>query len=434
MIWFFYNLLFPLVFLLVLPRFLFRMRKRGGYRDRFSQRFGLYEPAIRARLDGEPRVWIHAVSVGEMLVALQFIQAYRARHPGARFVLSTVTSTGRAMALKQADPLDVVLYFPLDFPPIVRRALAAIRPRMLILTEGELWPNLLRQCRDRGIPAVVINGRMSVKSSRGYRLLGPFTRAALGCVNKIYAQSDGDRQRCLMLGTAPDRVEVLGAVKYDAEAEPGAAARVESVLKQTWGEAERLILLGGSTWPQEETALGECYKRLRAAHPALRLVLVPRHFERAKAVAEELDRLGLTFIRRSELGKTALASPPDVLLVDTTGELKSFYAAADVVFVGKSLYDNRGGQNFIEPALFGKPVLTGPHVENFPGIEEDFRKADAFLQVADAEELTAQVNRLLRDPAAREGYGRRALELIARRRGVMSVTVDRIGALLGDQP
>jgi 3-deoxy-D-manno-octulosonic-acid transferase len=302
---------------------------------------------------------------------------------------------------------------------------------MTILTEGELWPNLLRQCRARGIPAIVINGRMSERSARGYRLLGPLTRAALGCLDGIYVQSEGDRRRYVARGADPARVEVLGSVKYDLEADLGAAARVMDVVSRTgWGPGT-LILLGGSTWPGEEGALGETFQRLRASHPDLRLVLVPRHAERAQAVAEELDRLGLRVLRRSMLGPSPSIPPPDVLLVDTTGELKSFYAAAHVVFVGKSMFDNRGGQNFIEPAFYGKPVLTGPHLENFPAVAEDFLEAGALIQVADVDALARQTDRLLGDLPEREAMGRRAADLVARRRGVMTTTVSCLRARLG---
>ncbi len=434
MIWFFYNLVFPIGFLLMLPKFLLRMCRRGGYRNHFGERFGFYTADVRARLAGESRLWIHAVSVGEMFVALDFIRAYRARVPGARFVISTVTSTGRAQAMQKADPADVVIYFPLDFPPIVTRALATIRPRALILTEGELWPNMLRLARARAVPMAVINGRLSEKSARGYRLLGHLTRSAMACLDVILAQSDGDRRRYLALGAVPARVETLGSVKYDVAADPAAAARAEAVIRLTgWAPGARL-LLGGSTWPGEEAALAEAARRLRAAHPDLRLVLVPRHAERAGAVAGELERMGVRILRRSSLKPDAPAADgtADVLLVDTTGELKAFYAAAHLVFVGKSLFDNRGGQNFIEPAIYGKPVLTGPNVGNFASMAEDFKAAEALVQVSGQEDLMQAADRLLRDPAACEALGRRAADLVARRRGVMAATVERIRALAGE--
>lgn len=434
LVWFLYNLLFPVGFLLMLPKFLGRMRKRGGYQDGFSQRFGRYEPALRTQLAQARPLWIHAVSVGEMFVALQFIRAYRARFPGVRFVITTVTSTGRALALEKADPADWVLYYPLDFPGIVNRVLDLIMPRMLILTEGELWPNMLRQCDRRAIPVVIINGRVSERSVRGYRKLGLFTRRAMGLLDSIFAQSEGDRQRYLSLGADPARVEVLGSVKYDMEADPAAADKARALFRLAgWGPTA-LILLGGSTWPGEETALIEVFKRLRGVRPDLRLVLVPRHAERAGEVADELARAGIRGLRRSTLtGLEPVSLSPEALLVDTTGELKSFYAAAHVVFVGKSMFENRGGQNIIEPAVYGKPILTGPHLENFPAIAEDFTQAHAVAQVSDTDGLFQLADRLLGDSAARESMGARAAALVARRRGVLQSTVERIHRRLGGE-
>jgi 3-deoxy-D-manno-octulosonic-acid transferase len=431
MSWFFYNLLFPIGFLLMLPRFLLRMKKRGGYRDRFGQRFGCFDPEVLARLGAPGRLWVHAVSVGEMYVALDFIRAYRRRHPGARFVLSTVTSTGRALALEKADPADVVLYFPLDFPPLVRRTLDVVKPAALILTEGELWPNMLRQCAARGIPALMINARMSARSARGYGWIRPLTRQVLNSFARILAQSGADRDRYLALGAEPGRVEVLGSVKYDQWPDSEAAGRAAAVLKRIGWPESAPILLGGSTWPGEERALAAVFTRLKAGHPELRLVLVPRHAERAPEVLSELAALGLKAVRRSAI--TVSAAAPDVLLVDTTGELKSFYAAASVVFVGKSLFDNHGGQNFIEPAVYGKAILTGPNLENFPAIADAFKAVSALLQVADGEQLFIQADRLLADTGARDAMGRRAADLVAGRRGVTDATVDRVRTLTGDR-
>ena len=435
MIWFFYNLAFPFLFLLLLPRFLVRMCRRGGYRDRFAERFGRFDPGIRARLAEAPRLWVHAVSVGEMFAALDFIRAYRARFPGARFAISTVTSTGRALALQKADPADGVIYFPLDFPPFVRRALETVRPRVLILTEGDLWPNLLREARARAIPVAVINGRLSEKSARGYGRVRPLVRSALGNVDLILAQSEADRARYLALGAAPERVEARGSIKFEISPDPEAAARARAVIDRTGWPSGARLLVGGSTWPGEEAALAEAVRRLRIRHPDLRLILAPRHAERAGRVAEELAGRGFRLLRRSALAMSGAPADgsADLLLVDTTGELKAFYAAADLVFVGKSLFDNRGGQNFIEPAAYGKPVLTGPHVENFSAVADDFRAADAWIQVDGLESLVQAMDGLLRDPAAAAALGRRAVELVARRRGVLSETVTRIGRLAGEE-
>ena len=427
--WFFYNVLFTIGYVLMLPKFLLRMARRGGYGRRFGERFGRYEPDVLARLQERRRIWVHAVSVGEMYVALRFLRALREQRPDASFILSTVTSTGRAVAERSVDPRDVVVYFPVDFPWAVRRVLRTVQPRAMVFTETELWPNMLRLARDGGVRTAVINGRLSDRSYRGYRRIRPFFRRAAGCLDLVCVQSETDRQRFADLGVLPERIEVLGSAKYDvAEYDPTGEAKAGEVLAAAGMGRETPILLGGSTWPGEEAVLLDVFCRLRADFPALRLVLVPRHAERAGDVAAEIARRKLAFVRRKELAAGLPAKPPDVLLVDTTGELKHFYACATVIFVGKSLTQH-GGQNIIEPALFGKPIITGPHLENFADIAADFCAAGALAQVQDGAELEAQVRRLLGDEALRRQQGQRAAALVQQKKGTIHATAARIDRL-----
>lgn len=429
MLWLFYNILFAIGFILMLPRAFVRMIRRGGYARHFGQRLGWYGPEITARLgEGNP-VWVHAVSVGEVFVALRFMDEFRQRHPAARFVLSTTTSTGHAIAeSKRRDP-DVLLYFPVDFPFVVRRVLRIIHPKILVLVECELWPNLIRLARRGGIPVVLINGRISEHSHRGYSKLRVFTRPLLANVDLLCVQSDADRGRLLDLGADAARLHVVGSAKYDiAPAGEGAEANARAVLQQAGAGPDRFVLLGGSTWPGEEGALLDIYRALRARHPKLFLVLVPRHAERSGAVLREIESRGLKAVRRTELRNGAPPSPPDVLLVDTTGELRGFYACATVIFVGKSL-TARGGQNIIEPALSGKPILVGPHMENFAAVVQDFLAADALLQVRDREELGKAVEGLLADPSRGAAYGERAARLVRGKAGAIQRTLDLMASL-----
>lgn len=423
MIWFVYNLLFPFVFIMLLPRFLFRMARRGGYRRGFSQRFGFYSREVRRRLQGPRPVWVHAVSVGEMFVALRFIRAYRQVDPEAWFVVTTVTSTARAQAERGMDRRDLLLYFPLDFPWIVRRAIGAIRPRLMLLTECELWPNILRAAARAGVPCAVINARLSEKSYRGYRRIRPFFLGAIGCVTRVFAQSEADRARFVALGADAERIEVAGSAKYDvAEVDESGADKARGIVEAA-GFGSDPILLAGSTWPGEEAILIDAAAKLRkGGFPALRLVLVPRHAERAPEVEALLQQRGVAYVRRSRLDARKPGDPvSDVLLVDTTGELKHLYGIATVVFVGKSL-TARGGQNIIEPACFGKPVVVGPHMENFEAVADDFRRAGALLQVADAAGLVAAVRAWLADEAGARACGERAAEVVRAGRGVIEAT------------
>jgi 3-deoxy-D-manno-octulosonic-acid transferase len=427
MIWFFYNLIFPVVFLLMLPKFISRMARRGGYKKHFEQRFGIYGHSTAERLAQTRRIWIHAVSVGELFVAFRFIDEYRKQHPDALFVVSTNTSTGHTLAAQKLDPRDVLIYFPLDFPWVMKRALETIRPLKLILVEGEFWPNLVRQAARRGIPVALINGRLSDSSFKGYMRLRPLTRRLLALINPVCVQGRQDAERLKALGARSETVKVLGTAKYDLPPPAAdAAAPAHEVLRQIRVADDAPILLGGSTWPGEEAVLCRIYKTLRTKHPGLFLVLVPRHAERRNDVVKILEKQALSYVLRSKTDAPSPAARPDVLVVDTTGELMGFYASSDIVFVGKSLCSH-GGQNPIEPALFGKPVVVGPFMENFPAVMDDFRNANAIRQVEDTPGLERALDELLTDSAARERLGTAARKLVEARRGVVEQMVRAVG-------
>ncbi len=422
MIWVFYNCLFPIVFLLMLPRFLLRMRRRGGYRRGFLQRFGIYYAALAAQLQSRRRTWIHAVSVGEVFVALRFMEEARARRPGTAFVLTTNTSTGHAIAGKQIGPDDVLLYFPVDLPPIMRRVLLRLNPLALILVEAEWWPNLVRQARQRGIPVMLLNGRLSDRSYRRYRKVRFLTRRLLPMLDLLCVQGEEERRRFADLGADPARIRVMGSAKYDVAAAVNDIIPATAILKRTGFAVDTQLLVGGSTWPGEEAALLEIYRRLRTSHPSARLALVPRHMERAAAVATEIEKHGFSFRRWSRTADSA-AGEPDVLLVDTTGDLKHFYAAASVIFVGKSLASH-GGQNVIEPAVFGKPIIVGPHMENFRSVMADFLAAGALIQVPDQAGLERAVRDLWQDDDRRNKLGERARQVVRAKAGAIRASAE----------
>lgn len=425
MIWIFYNLLFPLVFLLMLPKFIKRMVRRGGYRRHFEQRLGIYGRGTAARLADGCRIWIHAVSVGELFVALRFIEEYRKEYPEALFVLSTNTSTGHALAEQKMDRRDVLIYFPVDLPVVMNRVFNIINPLKLILVECEFWPNLVRQAHKRGIPVSLINGRISDSSFKGYMVLRPFTRRLLAMINPVCMQGRQDTERIIAMGARPETVKTLGTAKYDLPPpEVNAEVAARAVLKKISVPENALILLGGSTWPGEEEVLCKIYKTLRVKQPELFLVLVPRHAERRNAVVEAIEAQGLSCVLRST--DTASSSRPDVLIVDTTGELMSFYAASDVVFVGKSLCEH-GGQNPIEPALFGKAVVVGPNMENFPSVVDDLLSASAIRQVSDPGTLERTIAELLTYSSVRAQLGAAACGVIEFRRGVIAKMVKEVG-------
>ena len=359
MLWFIYNVMFAVGYTLMLPHFLLRMWRRGGYRRNFLQRFGIYSPDVAQKLRSHRRIWIHAVSVGEMQVALSFADEMRTAGLGDSFVFTTNTSTAHALAQNKIGADDVLLYFPSDFPFIVKRVLNTIKPQALILTECELWPNLIRHAHKRKIPVILVNGRISESSYRGYKLMKVFFRQIAVCVDLFLVQTPVEEQYLIELGTDRTRIKVMGTTKYDAvQPDPAGEAKARDVLVGLGFAADAPVLLGASTWPGEECILLDIFKRLKTPFPHLKLVLVPRHAERRAEIESEVNNAGLTCAKRSDNTfvkcKDAPPTAPDVLLVDTTGELMGFYACATVVFVGKSL-TNHGGQNVIEPALLSKP-------------------------------------------------------------------------------
>ncbi len=425
MIWWVYNAIFAVFFTLAAPQYLLRMRRRGGYRRDFGQRFARYRPEVRAALAEGGRVWIHAVSVGELFVALNFMGEWRRRRPETRFLLSVNTSTAHAIARERVAAPDLLVYFPLDFPGVQRRFFRLAKPEAVALMECEFWPNLIRRAHRAGVPLYLVNGRVSDASFRGYRRLRFLARRLLPLFEGLFAQTETDRERLVALGAPAERVRTVGSAKYELPADPdGARARAAAVLRAAGFDEGDPVWVAGSTWPGEETMACEVHRAARERFPRLRFALAPRHVERAADIESEIAARGWRVLRRSALrgAGTAAGTPPDVLLLDTTGELKDFYAAADVVFVGKSLAA-RGGQNPIEPAALGKATLCGPHMGNFRGVVEDLRAAGALSVVHSAEEWTAELIRLLGDSAMRLEMGRRAAALVRSKSGALARTM-----------
>jgi 3-deoxy-D-manno-octulosonic-acid transferase len=311
MVWFLYNILFIVGFVLMMPRFLYRMARRGGYARDFGQRFVWYGSDVRAQLAEGGRIWIHAVSVGEIFIALKFMNDWRIRRPDLRFVLTTTTSTAHAIGRRNVKAPDVLLYFPLDIPWVMRRVLDAIRPRALIMVELELWPNLVRLAKRRGLPIMLVNGRISDHSFRGYNKLRAFTRRILPMIDLLCVQSETDRKRFLHLGAREQAVRIMGSAKYDvATADVSGAAKARAVLESAGLSDGGPYLLGGSTWRGEEAILLDALMALRGRCPSLVLLLAPRHAERTPSVLEEIEARNLHVVRRSHRWK-ASRCPPD---------------------------------------------------------------------------------------------------------------------------
>ena len=417
---FLYNVVFPMAVLLMLPSFLLRMIRRGKYRHKFGQRFGIYSPGVRERIAGTGRVWLHAVSVGEVNIALKLIQALRDADPSLVFILSTTTSTGFKLAASRKSPWLEPIYNPLDFLPVVRRVMQTIRPRALILVEAEVWPNVVCEARRLGAKAVLVNARLSPRSEKRFRAARMIAAPLFNQLDALYLQEPEDIARWTSLGVRQDKLHVTGSIKFDDSA---AAARpirnFRPVLDALGVPVDAPVLLGGSTFEGEEEILARVFLQLRKSRPDLFLILVPRHHERGDAVARQMERLGLKVARRTQSDQH---TRPDVLLVDTTGELVSWYLCATVVFVGKSLCDH-GGQNPAEPLAAGVPVVFGPHMRNFASLVQGLLRNQAAMEISDEATLQVAVESLLSSPEKRNAMVRRGVKCLEIHRGATDRTV-----------
>ena len=417
-----YNAVFPLLLLLSLPAYLVRMVRRGNYRRDFSQRLGRYAPELRARFASGEWFWVHAVSVGEFLVGLKIIGELHRRHPSWRFVVSSTTSTAHALALSKQEDWWVPVYTPIDLSSFVKRALDAVRPRAVVLVEGEMWPNFVWTCTDRGIPVVLANARVSPRSARRYRKFARIARSVARHLSGVGLQEAEDAALWRTLGVAERDIAVTGSVKYDPAVEVALPRDFRPVL-DAWGiDRDEPVLVAGSTHQGEEEELLEALRIIREKHPRARLLIAPRHVERTPEIFAGLDNRGFRVARRTQ---NPSAPPPDVLLVDTTGELRDWYACADVVFIGKSLV-GRGGQNPVEAVLAGRPVVFGPHMENFAALTRDLLAAGGAISVRDSRELGHAVSQLLDDPARRNAMARHGIESLERHRGATARTADLV--------
>jgi 3-deoxy-D-manno-octulosonic-acid transferase len=389
-------------------------------------RFRKYLPTIGERLGfltaprGRNAIWVHAVSVGEVKAIDGLITGLRRRFPKRPLVLSTTTPTGRALALQRTD-VDLVIYFPLDLPGPVRRSLKRIQPGMVIVAETEIWPNFLRQCTGSDIPVYMINGRISDKSYGRYQLAARWLPAVLGHYQLLGMQSETDATRIRALGAVPDKVVVFGNVKYDT---PTDVPELDHTLGMTLAESGPW-LVAASTAAEEEPYVLDAYQQVRSAHPNLKLLIAPRLPDRF----EEVDRLirGRNFrlVRRSKLRAIPAPGTYDVLLLDTIGELTSVFSSATVVFMGGTLVA-RGGHNVLEPARFEKPIVFGPHMENFRDMAATFLKAGAAIEVQSSDELGHELDRILSTPSIAADLGSRARGVVEANSGATQRVLEAI--------
>jgi 3-deoxy-D-manno-octulosonic-acid transferase len=442
-----YNLLFFPLLLLLLPGYLLRVMRRGGYRARAAQRFGLLDKETCARI-GMGRLWLHAVSVGEVGIALKFATKFHQRHPDVRLLISTTTSTGLAILERHASDWLEPLANPVDFPIITSRLVRKLCPSALLTVEADLWPNRIAACRKLGIPTALINARLSRRSETRFHRARLLTSPFFNQLDLITLSEQEDIARWLSLGADRKILSWTGNIKYDVPVSPTLAttaapatfAALPKVLVELGWQQNDPVFLAASTHQGEELEVSRAYLQLRQEIPRLRLLIAPRHVERRASLVADLEQLGLSVILRSAgtvvtTHAKPTTGPADLLLIDTTGELAGWYPLATVVFVGKSLpcSANRGGQNMIEPLQAGSPVLIGPHTGNFEPLASQLVSAGAATRVHDAESIVMALRALLNDSSQRNHMVVAAQNALASHQGATERTCELVERLLRHQ-
>jgi 3-deoxy-D-manno-octulosonic-acid transferase len=425
-----YSLLILLFGVIASPYLAYQAIRYKKYIGSLRQRMG-YLP-VSFNLDGEESIWIHAVSVGETLTVRALVSDLKRRYPNLRIFLSTTTMTGQQVGRRNVADVDGVFYFPFDLTFVVRRTLRLVKPRLFIMMETEIWPNLLRQCKRTGVATMMVNGRLSSRSYPRYKMVKPFFRKVLADVDRFCMQNEESARRLIDIGAEPSRVVVTGSLKFDSIEKPVAAAfegrGQNRVLRYFRMSPARAVVVAGSTMRDEEQFVLQAFRRIKGTLANPLLIIAPRHPERFGEVAQLTRDQAFVTARRSDLPIDA-EPRADVVILDTIGELAQVYQIATAVFVGGSLVD-AGGHNILEPAVFGKPILFGPHMQNFKEIADAFIAHDAAIQVAHARALEEALIGLLTDPVRRARLGAAARALVESNRGAKDKTLAAIAQLM----
>ncbi len=415
--YFLYNILLFMSLVVLVPYYGLKMAFTGKYRKSIGPKLGRIHTGTVLNLQGNPRIWVHAVSVGEVTAAAPIIKEIRERLPQSAIILSTSTETGQEMARKISTGIDSLIYYPLDFPPIVRKLISLIQPNVFVAVETEIWPNFMRICRKRGVEVLIVNGRISPRSYRGYSRTRFFWKRVLGLTRIIGAISEIDAERLRLIGVPDSKIRVLGNAKMDS-----LAARVDLNLKEKTSvqlsiPSEAKVFVAGSTHEGEEKVVLEVYSRLLKLYPDFLLIMVPRHIERGEEVIGLAREAGFTdCITMKEIMAGKSRRDERVIVVDVIGELFKIYSLATLVFCGGSLVP-RGGQNILEPAAWGKVVFYGPFMDDFLEEKALLEKTGSGIVVRDGDELLAKVLELIQNPGVLLERGIAGGKAIASSRG-----------------
>jgi 3-deoxy-D-manno-octulosonic-acid transferase len=415
-----YNIVLILLTVLLSPIILFKLITVPKYRGGISQKLGRVRKRIKTVIQGTRPIWVHAVSVGEVMAAHPLIRELKKKYPGRKLILSTVTVTGNYTARQRVPEADAVFFFPFDYPWIVRRVIRRINPAIVLVAETELWPNFFRELTRAGIPSAVINGRISPSSYKNYMKFKSFFSQVFAQVTLFCMQSAEDAARIKDIGAPQDRIMVTGNLKFDQKISTVKSSPVSL-------RASSKVITAGSTHRGEEAALLDVFRRLREKFPELVLIIAPRHPERFDEVEGLVNRAGYDCQRRTRL----TGAIKDILLLDTIGELRSFYGICDIAFVGGSLV-KVGGHNLLEPAAMKKPVIFSRYMFNFKEISEALISAGGGILVKDKQELYVQADKLLSDRNYAQQIGSRAFTVIEANSGAAKRTIDAVSGLIGE--
>ena len=413
MLQFIYSQLIRLLLPFILIRLWWNGRHSPELRRNWRQRLG-FVPKVTG-----PVVWVHAVSVGETITAAPMVRRLLERDPSITVLMTAMTDTGIEQARKIFGDQVRYAYAPYDTPGSIRRFLNRARPRILVIMETEIWPNMIRQSRARGVPVFLVNARLSERSARGYERIRPLALPIMQSISWVAAQADKDAERFHRIGVARDKVEVTGSVKFDVDITPVVRTSAHELRASLGG---RPVWVAGSTHAGEDIRLLAVHQQVLKVHPDALLILVPRHPDRFDSVADKVLSQGLTLARRSKGEPPALAQ---VYLGDTMGELMMLYGASDIGFVGGSLIE-RGGHNPLEPAAWGIPVFSGPHVFNFETIYQSLLNDDCVRLVSSNDEMASHLTFMLSHPQERKAMGQRALGVVEKNRGALDKVVDGV--------
>jgi len=425
-LWYF---LYNLVTVLAFPVILGSVSLHKKYRPGFSQRMGFISPSIQAKFKGSRPIWLHAVSVGEVTASIPIIRRIKEVHPHLKIVLSTITATGNYTAQKRIPEVDCVIYFPYDYFLIVNRVINIINPRLFIHTETEIWPNFLWALHHRGIPSVIVNGRISASSCRRYKTFGWLFKSVFNKVSAFGMQSSVDYQRAIDIGADPQRVLLTGNMKFDQKVHDFSNKKRGDLLNDFNLGLDDRIFVAGSTHPGEEMIILDIFKELLREYHRLVLILAPRHPERFQEVEKIVKEHGLKLARKTRMKKYKHPFRPQVILLDTIGELSRIYGIGDVIFVGGS-FANIGGHNILEPVAHKKPVLFGPYMQNFSEIAQALEESGAGILARTKEDLIAQAKRLLDDPLHAQILGEKGFQVIQKHQGATERNMEMINRFI----